>query len=239
MDSHTLKEQIELLIDLQQKEIEAARIDAELEKIPAQISEMDAGLADIEHRFEEEKASLESLKKIYRSQEADIQTNQSRIQKRESQLRSVKTNQEYRAILKEIGDIKAATSRIEDNMLQCLDDMEAAEKGIAEMSREYKQEQAQISEKKAELKAHAESQRKARDKLLADRDEIMQHIHADMLKRYNFVKHQTGGLKVIVAAREAICMGCNMNIPPQLYNELHRGDELKFCPHCHRMLFVL
>jgi len=239
MDSHTLKEQIELLIDLQGKEIAAAQIDAELKKIPAQISEMDAGLAEIESRFEEEKASLESLKKTYRTQEADIQTHQSRIQKRESQLRSVKTNQEYRAILKEIGGIKAEASRIEDNMLQCLDDTEAAEKGIAEMSLEYKQEQAQISEKKAELEAYAESQRKARDKLLAERDEIMQHIHADMLKRYNFVKQQTGGLKVIVAAREGICMGCNMNIPPQLYNELHRGDEMKFCPHCHRMLYVL
>ncbi len=239
MDSQTLKEQIELLIDLQGKEIAAAQIDAELKKIPAQISEMDAGLAEIEQRFEEEKASLESLKKIYRTQEADIQTHQSRIQKRESQLRSVKTNQEYRAILKEIGGIKAEASRIEDNMLQCLDDTEAAEKGIAEMSREYKQEQAQISEKKAELEAYAESQRKARDKLLAERDEIMQHIHADMLKRYNFVKQQTGGVKVIVAAREGICMGCNMNIPPQLYNELHRGDEMKFCPHCHRMLYVL
>ncbi|MDZ7830366.1 MAG: C4-type zinc ribbon domain-containing protein [Desulfobacterales bacterium] len=239
MDSHTLKEQIELLIDLQGKEIAAAQIDAELKKIPAQISEMDAGLAEIEKRFEEEKASLESLKKTYRTQEADIQTHQSRIQKRESQLRSVKTNQEYRAILKEIGGIKAEASRIEDNMLQCLDDTEAAEKGIAEMSREYKQEQAQISEKKAELEAYAESRRKARDKLLAERDEIMQHIHADMLKRYNFVKQQTGGVKVIVAAREGICMGCNMNIPPQLYNELHRGDEMKFCPHCHRMLYVL
>jgi hypothetical protein len=239
MDNHTLKEQIELLIDLQDKEIAAARIDAELEKIPAQISEMNAGLADIENRLEAQKASLESLKKTYRTQEADIQTNQSRIQKRESQLRSVKTNQEYRALLKEINDIKAATSGIEDNMLQCLDDIETAEKQIAELNREYRQEQGQISEKQAELEAHAESQRKVRDQLIAEREEIMQHIHTDMLKRYNFVKQQTGGLKVIVAAREAICMGCNMNIPPQLYNELHRGDELKFCPHCHRMLYVL
>ena len=239
MASQTLKEQIELLIDLQDKEIAAARIDAELEKMPAQISAMNASLADIETRLEAQKTSLEALKKTYRAQEADIQTNQSRIQKRESQLRSVKTNQEYRALLKEIADIKAANSGIEDNMLQCLDDMETAEKQIAELNREYRQQQTQITEKQAEMEAHAESQRKVRDQLLAEREEIMQHIHADMLKRYNFVKQQTSGLKVIVAAREAICMGCNMNIPPQLYNELHRGDELKFCPHCHRMLYVL
>lgn len=239
MDSHTLKEQIELLIDLQAKEIEANQIKAELERIPARLEEMQAGFAQIQNRLEEKKALMEAWKKTYRAHEADIQTNQSRIQKRESQLRSVKTNQEYRAILKEIGDIKTASSGIEDSMLQCLDDMEAAEKDMAELNSEHQQAQAEISEKQKELEDYADDRRKAYDRLMAEREEIVKHINSDMLKKYNFVKNQIGGMKAIVAAKDAICMGCHMNIPPQLYNELHRGDELKFCPHCHRILYVL
>ncbi len=239
MDSHTLKEQIELLIDLQAKEIEANQIKAELERIPARLEEMQAGFAQIQNRLEEKKALIEAWKKTYRAHEADIQTNQSRIQKRESQLRSVKTNQEYRAILKEIGDIKTASSGIEDSMLQCLDDMEAAEKDMAELNSEHQQAQAEISEKQKELEDYADDRRKAYDRLMAEREEIVKHINSDMLKKYNFVKNQIAGMKAIVAAKDAICMGCHMNIPPQLYNELHRGDELKFCPHCHRILYVL
>lgn len=239
MDSHTLKEQIELLIDLQEKEIAANLIQSEIELIPARIAEMQASLEQIENQLEEQKAALDAMKKIYRAQEADMQTNQSRIQKRESQLRSVKTNQEYRAILKEIDDIKASDSRIEDEMLQGLDEMDTSEKSIAELNDEFRQEEAKISEKRSELEAYAETQRKAYDHLMAEREEILKHIRPEFLKKYNFAKTQTGGMKAIVVARDAICMGCNMNIPPQLYNELHRGDELKFCPHCHRMLYVL
>jgi len=239
MDSHTLKEQIELLIDLQEKEIEANRIQSELEKIPGRIEEMQASLEAIESRLEERKAELEASKKAYRAYEGDSQTQQARIQKRQSQLRSVKTNTEYRSILKEIEDIKSAISDIEDGMLQCLDDIEAAEQQIAELNGEYRQEQSSISEKQKELEAYADEQRGAYERLMAEREEIVSHIDSDMMKKYNFVKSKTAGMKAIVAAREGICMGCNMNIPPQLYNELHRGDELKYCPHCHRMLYVL
>jgi len=238
MDSNELKEQIELLIDLQQKEAAAARIQAEIWQIPEQIEEMASLLTRIEEQLQVQKSAFEELKKIYRAHETEIQTHQSRIEKREAQLHSVKTNQEYRAFLKEISDIKSATSAIEDKMLQCLDDMEAAEKSIANLNGEFEREKQSIAEQRRELSAHAENLRQEQEKLIAERDEIAVHIKADMMKKYRFVRGQTGG-SAIVGARDAICMGCNMNIPPQLYNELHRGDELKFCPHCHRMLYVI
>jgi uncharacterized protein len=33
-------------------------------------------------------------------------------------------------------------------------------------------------------------------------------------------------------------MGCNMQLPPQLYNTLFKGDEMYFCPHCQRILIL-
>jgi predicted nucleic acid-binding Zn-ribbon protein len=35
----------------------------------------------------------------------------------------------------------------------------------------------------------------------------------------------------------ATCSGCNMNIPPQMYNELQKRDSLKFCPNCERIIY--
>ncbi len=238
MDSNELKEQIELLIDLQQKELAASRIRAEIEQIPQKMEELQSALTRIEERVGEQQSALEALKKTYRAYEAQIQTQQSRIQKREEQLRAVKTNQEYKAILKEIGDIKSGNSTVEDKMLQCLDDMEAAEQSMALLNAEYEREKERISEQREELSAYAENRRLEEEKLIADRDEIAGHVKADMLKKYEFICRQTGG-SAVAGARDAICMGCHMNIPPQLYNELHRGDELKVCPHCHRMLYVL
>ncbi|RLB78229.1 MAG: hypothetical protein DRH24_14815, partial [Deltaproteobacteria bacterium] len=41
-----------------------------------------------------------------------------------------------------------------------------------------------------------------------------------------------------VPVKDALCHGCNVNLPPQLYNELFLGDSLKFCPNCQRIIYL-
>ena len=41
----------------------------------------------------------------------------------------------------------------------------------------------------------------------------------------------------IVDVKMQVCQGCNMNIPPQMYNELQRGISLKYCPSCERIIY--
>ncbi len=238
MDSQELKEQIELLIDLQEKERRILQLQSELNGLPARQEQMRAGLTEIEQQLEEQKEALESLRKTYRAREGDLQNNQSRISKRSAQLRSVKTNQEYRALLKEIEEIRSGNSAIEDQMLQCLDDMEAAETVISRLNTEYGQEKERIAEKQGELDAYARDCRAEQERLRTACEEIKPHISSDMFQKYRFIQGQTGG-SAVAGVKNAVCMGCYMNIPPQLYNELHRGDELRCCPHCQRILYVL
>jgi uncharacterized protein len=42
----------------------------------------------------------------------------------------------------------------------------------------------------------------------------------------------------IVEARNGTCLGCNMQLPPQMFNSLFRTQEIQSCPHCNRLLFV-
>jgi len=37
--------------------------------------------------------------------------------------------------------------------------------------------------------------------------------------------------------RNGTCQGCNMNIPPQLYNQLQRGDTIELCGTCNRIIY--
>ena len=45
-----------------------------------------------------------------------------------------------------------------------------------------------------------------------------------------------GGLAV-VEIREGICQGCRMRVPPQLFNEIQRNEQVILCPSCQRMLY--
>jgi predicted nucleic acid-binding Zn-ribbon protein len=69
------------------------------------------------------------------------------------------------------------------------------------------------------------------------RDERIKEIPPGMLKRYEKLREVRRGIAV-VEARDGGCLGCNMHIPPQLYNNLFRGEELITCPHCQRILVL-
>ena len=232
------KEQIALLVELQVKESAAAKIQSVLDALPVKINEIAAVLNTFESAIEAQKEHLAELKKLYRSFDADIRTNQERIKKREVQLRSCTTNKEYQAILKEIEEIKKASSRIEDETIACLEKIDTAENEVKEKEKEYAVEAGDVARQSAELESEADAQRQSLDELLSVRGSLVEKIEPALFKDYEFIKSKARGI-AIVEVKECICSGCHMNIPPQMYNELHRGDELRMCPHCHRMLYVI
>lgn len=232
------REQIELLISLQETEAAAAKIQVILDALPAKIARLEAGLKEFEDAIAREKETLSELKKAYRSWDAEIQTNQARIKKREEQLRAVKTNKDYQAILKEIEEIKKTSSRIEDETLACLDKIDAAENAVKEKQAAYLAEEAEMTQQKAVFAAEADSDRRALNELLAQRDALCGKINDNIMRLYENIKANARGI-AIVQVKNCICTGCHMNIPPQMYNELHRENELRTCPHCHRMLYVV
>ncbi len=67
------------------------------------------------------------------------------------------------------------------------------------------------------------------------RDVLAKQLRPDVLKRYGTIKMRRG--LAVVAVRDGTCRGCNMNIPPQLYNTLQRGNSLELCPNCNRIIY--
>ena len=61
-------------------------------------------------------------------------------------------------------------------------------------------------------------------------------IDPKLLKKFSIVKEMVSG-RAIAEVKDAVCLGCNMKIPPQTYNELQRTDRLECCPHCQRIIY--
>ena len=146
-----MKEQIEKLVDLQNIEIEKAKIQAKLDGVALKLESMDALVRELEEKLESETAQLESLKKKYREFDSESQMNLSRIKKSQEKLRSVKTNKEYQSILKEIEDIQGKNSLIEDEMINCLDEMEAAERETTLKKETFFSQRDEVDHQKMEI----------------------------------------------------------------------------------------
>ncbi len=234
---NSVKEQIFTLLKFQKNETETMKIRNILDGIPQKIQMLDARLYEFEQNIANRKLHQSQLKKRYSNNESDIQLNYVRIERSQAKLNSVKTNQEYQALLKEIENVNAINSRIEDEMLADLELIDENEKRISVAQEEYTQEVGEINREKEIIQARSDKIRKEFVQFESEGEQISQTIKPELLEQYNKVKTMIPDTRVIAPVTDAVCEGCNMSIMPQMYNELQRSEKLMFCPHCQRMIY--
>ena len=232
------RQQLDLLVTLQENERQQERLQAERDRIPGRKAELEESLRFYEQQVQQKQEEIAALKKNYRARENELELNQSRIKKRQTQLNSVKTNRDYQSLLKEIDEIRSTNSRIEDASLQCLDEIDAAEKDLAAKQRAHDEEKERIEAQQQELENTARDLQDRIDQLTRASAGIEEQLDADLVRQYRQLRKRCGGV-AIAPVENAVCKGCYLNIPPQMYNELQRENELRMCPHCHRLIYVL
>ena len=231
-----IKEQIDILVKLQKIEIESDDIKSKLSGVSNKLDSFDAELKEFEQSIIDEESLLNDLSKKYRSYDSEAQTSLALIKKSPEKLRAVKTNREYQSILKEIKELKAKNSRAEDEMLLGLDRIDETEKNISVKKDEYSRVKERVNSDKETIMREKEHGKERLAKLEAEWNSISSGVEPELLKRYMMVKQRVKGI-AIASVVKSVCGGCNMNLPPQMYNELQRCDSLKFCPNCQRIIY--
>ncbi len=231
-----LKEQILNLVKLQNIDIESNNIKSMLESVSEKYNVLDNRLKEFERNIGEKESMIDELKKEYRSYESEMEMHISKIEKSKEKLQAVKTNKEYQALLKEIDDLNAMNSKKEDDMIVCLEGIEGAENEITGKREEYKELSDDIKDEKEVIEQKSKDGAKKLTELEKDWIIISKKMETQLLEKFIKVKEKVGGVGV-VAVNNGVCHGCNMNIPPQMYNELQRFDSMKMCPHCQRIIY--
>lgn len=227
----------ELLVRLQSVDLEVKGIQETKEKGPARLQEMEK---KAQSKGEEVAVMVEKqteLKKKKKDQETELEDSIVQLKKCQSKLMNVKTNREYQALLKEIEEIKKANRKREDEIVSQMEELER----IESESKAKEEELALIKEEMEVEKRNVESILSQYDKELRElqkkRDAMARDVPEDLLKKYDFLRSKRNGL-AIVGVENEVCLGCHMNIPPQLFNELLREEALKVCPSCQRIIYV-
>jgi uncharacterized protein len=230
------KEQIDTLIQIQELEKQACFVSAKLKDVPKKIESLDLNLETSKESVHAMESELKDLKKKYRAMEEEIRFSQSQEGKKQEKLRSVKTNKEYQSSLKEIEDLKKKMSLMEDDMLLVLEQIDHLEGLVSEKMKETDNLNQKVEKDKKAIQKDAEESQKKLANIKDNIQEAVKMVDPTLLARYNWVQQKVGRL-AIVSVVNSVCQGCHLNIPPQMYNELHRGNIIKFCPHCQRMIY--
>jgi uncharacterized protein len=232
-----VRDQIHKLVKLQSLETEIRNLRLVLDQVEERTRRLDARLKEFSDAVESGQGLLQELKQRYRAFESDLQASQARIDKSHEKLRAVKTNKEYQAGLKEIEELGAIGSKIEDEMIAGLDQIEQAGATLKAHQDRLDDRAAEIRRDKACVLEEAEAARVRLEQVEAEARQVAETVAAGVLALYRRVKAAKADGVGVAAVHAATCRGCNVNIPPQMYNDLQRNERLKHCPNCDRIIY--
>lgn len=230
-----MRDQLKRLEELQRYDAQIQELTNALKAIPAKLEASQSDFARVESLLDNERAQLAESQRYYSEQKNQLQTDESSATGAKSKLSMAKNSKEYMAAQREMEQTRESVQNREQEIAKLIEAVQVKEKLLAERATELDGLRKSI-DKDAEVgrKKMAELEGKIAE-IKVDRDKVAAGIRPDVLKRYGAIRMRRG--LAVTTVRNGTCQGCNMNVPPQLYNVLQRGNTIETCPYCHRIVY--
>ena len=225
-----------------EKLLELQVVDQEIRKLKDEIAELPKRIAVIEQKLAGTKAQLEKARAAAKADETNRRNTSPLFKIYKARFRSTATNP---SALKPTSNIRRCCRKSslpsrksginEDRILEVMVNVEARDKEVKAAEAEHKAETAEIEKEKEDARRVTAEDQKKLAELTAKRNGLRQGIDEDLMRRYERVMKFRGS--GIAEVRDHKCMGCQVMLRPQTYNEVRNGEKLMYCDSCQRVLY--
>jgi uncharacterized protein len=229
-----LQERLKALAELQKVDLEVVALRKSAEVYPKQMGELERELSLAKSEVEAERTKLLDVERQRRTLEQNISEEKEKVRKWEARLAEQRSTREYAALAREIDIAKKANTTMAEELVE-LGKIQAQLRDVVKTKdQQYAAKVAEIGAKLTELRGKAAAFQGQVKELEGKRAEVAKTVHPPLLSRYETVRRRRSPALVTVIAGK--CQGCNMIVPPQLYNTLKTGLETDICPSCQRII---
>ncbi len=157
------------------------------------------------------------------------------ISQQKEKITQIANNKEYFAVLKELEHNQKMLEKHNVELLGLVEEIDSIKEQIADNEKDLKSKHDEMAKEEkaiADKIATLEKKIKAGDK---GRQAKSKEINEPFLRRYQRIRRRFND--AVVLAEDGTCRGCNVKVPPQVYINLLKGQELMNCPNCQRIMF--
>ena len=247
MSNESLRQQLALLYQLQERDSELLSIHQKLQDIPRQIVQLEAGVTESEEETAAKSAQLAEVEKEQRAKNAELEMNAEQREKYKNEQRSATSNEAYNALERQIEFLDDKDAEAEDVILNLMEDHDRLKAELAELETKVEQEKEnadtnteQLRQELQTLEAERDEKMKARKAFLpkidkALRDEYHRWMKAQLASRSGAARTKAG---FVALGKKGTCSSCRMAIQPQTVKEAQKYEKLVYCASCKRLLYV-
>jgi predicted nucleic acid-binding Zn-ribbon protein len=227
--------EIENLLRLQDADKEIRRLQDEVAELPKRVAVIEKKLARTKLQLENAQAAVKADEAARRKYDTTIADLRGKISKYRDQSLDVKTNDQYKALLHEIQFAEKEIAATEDKILELMVNAEVRDKEVKAAQAEMKAEAAEIEKEKASARQRTAEDEKQLVEWRGKRDQMRAGVNEDLLSHYERVsKFRGSGISEVLDHK---CMGCQVMLRPQTYNDVRTGQQTVVCDSCQRILY--
>lgn len=228
--------QIEQLIFLQQVDDEILTLEKRLNEAPQKISLIEQKLETQQKQKKDIKEKIEVLSEQEKKLNQEIEENYTKIKKSKNRLMMVENSKEYHAIMREMDNLEKTNRMREEEKVALEEDLATQNNIFSSLESEIERTEEELQEKKKNMEFQLSNADNRLKELREKREKSTQDIPKPILSRYEFIRSRLNN-PVIVSVENGICTGCNISIPPQIFIELQKGEQILSCPNCQRLIY--
>jgi predicted nucleic acid-binding Zn-ribbon protein len=230
-------EQLRNLEHLQELDLKIDSLKRGQSSLPANLKSIDDSLNKLKQAADVKKQQMIEIEKVQKQTRAALELNQDRLIRANGKMDEVHNAQEFQAATKEIDQLKKLAGSLEEQAGRSKVEHEGIEKELMSFEEQMEKFQKERDVQVGVLSGQDDQFKADIATLLEERAQYLPKVEQRILSQYERVRAARNGLG-IVPALGGRCKGCNMVVPPQLFNEVQRCLSLHSCPSCHRILFV-
>jgi predicted nucleic acid-binding Zn-ribbon protein len=227
--------EIENLLRLQEADKEIRRLQDEVAELPKRVAVIERKLANTQAQLERAQGAVKADEAARRKYDTAITDLRGKISKYRDQSLDVKTNEQYKALLHEIQFAEKEIAATEDKILELMVNAEVRDKEVKAAQAEVKAEAAEIEKEKNAARERTAEDEKQLAEWRGKRDQMRAGVNEDLLRHYERVSKFRGtGISEVLDHK---CMGCQVMLRPQIYNDVRTGQQTVVCDSCQRILY--
>jgi predicted nucleic acid-binding Zn-ribbon protein len=230
--------EFEKLINLQELDKEMNDVSLFLKNIPSKVEEINKKIEASSRIITLAKEKMAQNQKKRRELEAEVKGIKEQISKYNRQLNEVKTNREYKSLLKEIEEAKQKVNDMEEEIISEMLSADEIEDEIKVASQKNSEAEQKFSKEKDVLQEEKKRFEAKMDKLNQKKEKLLPKIPSDQVNLYLKIYKKNSGTALSLVSEE-FCSLCHMRIRPQMINELKAKDKIILCENCGRILYCL
>ena len=247
MANESLRQQLALLYQLQERDSELLSIQQKLQTIPRQIEQLEAGVAKYEADIAAKSEELAEVEKVQRTKNAEIEMNAVQREKYQTEQRTATSNEAYNAFERQIEFLDEQDDAAEDTILTLMEESDRLKKELAELDVEVNQEKEKTAAETEQFRQELRTLETDREEKLKQRKAFLPKI--DKVRRdeyHRWVKAQLtseSGMKrlksgFMALGKDGTCGSCRIAIQPQTLKEAQKYEKPVYCSSCKRLLYV-